>query len=680
MNDLSFSTHQAQLRERSAHLAQIAAELKTELFGIDTIIDRVIESIRAWYVLPHIITRPVIVCLWGLTGTGKTQLTRRLAQKLGFYDRFVEVQMDGFSNGGSWRSADSISAMLAESAIAEGESGILVLDEFQRFRTVTEKGQDSPVKRYQDVWQLLSDGKLPPSLSFLQQLESTLAYSQYDAQWEEDVDESDEEAKKKAEKLAKKRPFKLSPYEAREIRRALKLKESLQEIMVWTPEILQERIMAYKDASDRWETDYSRLLIIVSGNLDEMYSELASRVEDCDTDADVFHALSQQLSVIDVKKALNQRFRPEQVARLGNTHIIYPSLGQAAYMRLIERVCEGYVLELQNSSGYRFELDASVAQGIYANGVFPAQGTRPLFSSVHGILSAPLVNAALWAADMELPADTRLQVSLDVNAGKLLVKTALGMEHEHQTQLPVHLDIDRIKRRANSDFRALLAVHEAGHGLAYACLFGHAPQEVKINVASFEGGYNSYVRLKAQSRQNVLDRICVSLAGRAAETLVFGPDACSSGSYGDIKQATEAAAQFVRHHGFGVRLSHTDNSHDMNDNVNTDIEPTNVQIEMILTEQFERACALMRERSSLLMRIVQELMAHGQVAPASMMKLLSPHIPVRLATDDVLLVPYAEHLKVFEMQQELVQRVGLNLQLQALTLDRVETQSPCLEV
>ena len=53
------------LRERSQHLASVAAELKTELFGTDEIIDRVIESVRAWYVLPHIIRRPVIVCLWG---------------------------------------------------------------------------------------------------------------------------------------------------------------------------------------------------------------------------------------------------------------------------------------------------------------------------------------------------------------------------------------------------------------------------------------------------------------------------------------------------------------------------------------------------------------------------------------------------------------------------------------
>ena len=94
----------AHISERSAQLRHVAAELKTELFGIDDIIDRVIDTIRAWYVLPDIINRPVIVNLWGLTGTGKTQLIRSLSKKLGFYDRLIEVQMDGYSNGGERRS------------------------------------------------------------------------------------------------------------------------------------------------------------------------------------------------------------------------------------------------------------------------------------------------------------------------------------------------------------------------------------------------------------------------------------------------------------------------------------------------------------------------------------------------------------------------------------------------
>jgi SpoVK/Ycf46/Vps4 family AAA+-type ATPase len=630
----------AVLRERSAHLATIAAELKTELFGIDDIIDRVIEQVRAWYVLPHIIRRPVIVCLWGLTGTGKTQLTRSLARKLGFYDRFVEVQMDGFSNGSSWRSNDSISAMLSESGIHEGEPGILVLDEFQRFRTVSDQGKDVAVKRYQDVWQLLSDGRLPPSLSFLNELESTLAYSLYDDEREDKEDEDNKEAP-----TPKKLKFQISPYQAQELRQNLKLKDTLQQVMAWTPQQVQAKILEFKASSQAWETDYSRLLIIVSGNLDEMYEGMASRVEDCDTDADIFHAMTQKLSIIDVKKALNERFKPEQIARLGNNHVIYPSLSQATYERLIRNTCQSYVQEVQASSGLEFSLDDSVYAGIYANAVFPAQGTRPLFSSIHAILSAPLVNAALWALERGVKLGDVVQVSLQTGTQTLHV--ALG---ELRTAYTVPLDLNRLKQRASADFRALLAVHEAGHGLAYGLLFGHAPQEVKINVASFEGGYNSYVRMKTVSQQNCLDQICVSLAGRAAEVLVFGETASTTGSENDFKNATAAAARYVRYYGFGSRLSRTDVTHESENHLNTDVMPTNAEIEALLAQQYRRAQALLRSHVQMLMAIVNELLAHGQIAKEKLATMLG----VAVAQDDQMLVAYADQLEVFALQHDLM--------------------------
>lgn len=300
----------ASIAARTLQLEQVTQELKAELVGIDEVIDRVVESLRAWYVLPQLITRPVIICLWGLTGTGKTQLTRSLAQKLGFYDRFVEVQMDGFSNGSGHR-ANSISGMLSSSGITEGAPGILVLDEFQRFRTVRKNGEDAKVERYQDVWTLLSDGRLAPTLSFLNDIDYTLADSHYDQERESDDD-----------KASAKHIYKLRPYEARQIKKHLKLKEPLMAIMAWTPEQLQARIQAFQQQADAWETDYSKLLVFVSGNLDEMYTDIAASVQDCDTDADIFHALTKKLSLIDVKKALRERFKPEQIARLGNVHII----------------------------------------------------------------------------------------------------------------------------------------------------------------------------------------------------------------------------------------------------------------------------------------------------------------------------------------------------------------------
>ena len=597
----------AELAERTRHLQTVAEALKTELFGIDDIIDRVIDSIRAWYVLPQLISRPVIVCLWGLTGTGKTQLVRRLAQHLGFYDRFIEVQMDGFSHGSGHHSRGSISAMLAESGIAEGMPGILVLDEFQRFRTVDNGGNDAKVERYQDVWALLSDGRLPPALSMLGEIESSLAYAEYT----QDRDGTDKK------KYDKKRKLHLSPWEAREVKRCLKLSETLLQIMAWKPAEVHARLRAFRDTQQSWETDYSKLLVFVSGNLDEMYAETAQRVEDCDTDADIFHALTKKLSVIDVKKALAERFRPEQIARLGNNHVIYPSFNRATYVRLILSICDRYVAEIQESSGVRFVLDASVYEQIYANAVFPAQGTRPLFSSIHAILSATLVNAALWALEQGANGSEPVWLSLDAGVSAISAKY-----RKARRQFPVALELNRLKQRSSEDFRALLAVHEAGHGVAYGLLFGRAPQEIKINVASFEGGYNSYEQRKAWSKENLRDRICVSLAGRAAEQLVFGEQACTSGATQDFMQATANAAQYVRHFAFGTRLSRTDVANDPGDNVNTDIAATNPEIEALLAQEHERALALLEAHTPALMTVVDALLRDGSIAPAALAAML----------------------------------------------------------
>jgi cell division protease FtsH len=268
------------ISERSAQLRNIVAELKTELFGIDDVIDRVMDTIRAWYVLPEIINRPVIVNLWGLTGTGKTQLIRSLSKKLGFYDRLIEVQMDGYSNGGG----TSIGSMLSDSAVTEGTPGILVLDEFQRIRTIDRDGRERKVEYYMDVWDLLSDGKLPPNISFLGDMERRLAEAAYREERKRqganlDADEDDVVV----ERLFARQPhnnhskFALTPYQAQDFKGTLKLRESTMEIMTWSPQDLHGRLMSFTQDPHVWEADYSKLLIFVWGNLDEMYGRAGLR-------------------------------------------------------------------------------------------------------------------------------------------------------------------------------------------------------------------------------------------------------------------------------------------------------------------------------------------------------------------------------------------------------------------
>lgn len=621
-----------QLTQRHAHLQSIAAQLKQELFGIDDIIDRVIESVRAWYVLPELVSRPVIVCLWGLTGTGKTQLVRRLTQLLGFYDRFVEVQMDGFSNGAGSRGPQSLSGMLATSGICEGEPGVLALDEFQRYRTLDLQRNDVKVERYQDVWALLSDGRLPPALSLLSSIETSLAESAYDA----------ERAGTPEPQLR----FRLGAWEAQELRRLLKLDLPLMEVMAWTPEHIQQRLRDFRDNGEQqWETDYSRLLIFVCGNLDEAYLDLATSVDDCDSDADTFHALTRKLSIIDIKKALNSRFKPEQVARLGNEHVIYPSLSRKAYEQLIEQHCQRYAQDAQSRCGLHFEIDVSLRQQIYANAVFPAQGTRPLFSSLHAILGSALARAALWALERGAAQADSVGLTAD---GRQVVAHWRGQSHA----IAAPFEITQLRQRNNADFRALLAVHEAGHGLVHALLFGRAPREIKIHVASFEGGYNSYSGRKVWSRRNMLDDLCTSLAGRAAEHLVFGEDLASSGAESDLRKATESATRMLRHLGFGDRVARVDVVQDAEVNLCTDVEPSNAAVEALLQAQHARALDLLAQHRDSLLGLVDELTAHGEVKPVRFAEVTG----LTLDTPQDALDPYAQQLARFRAQKSMRQR------------------------
>ncbi len=80
-----------EINTKKLRLENIKIELKREFIGIDYIIEELVDYIQIWYLMPEILTRPIIVNLWGMTGVGKTDLIRKLVSKLEYQDRFVEV-------------------------------------------------------------------------------------------------------------------------------------------------------------------------------------------------------------------------------------------------------------------------------------------------------------------------------------------------------------------------------------------------------------------------------------------------------------------------------------------------------------------------------------------------------------------------------------------------------------
>src|SRR5690606_38938704 len=89
-----------------------------------------------------------------------------------------------------------------------------------------------------------------------------------------------------------------------------------------------------------------------------------------------------------IKRALRTRFRDEQIARLGNMHVIYPSLTKHSYELIIENQLNKLAHSLMNKYRVQIEFDASLKAKVYSEGVFPTQGVRPLLTTIDYLIKS----------------------------------------------------------------------------------------------------------------------------------------------------------------------------------------------------------------------------------------------------------------------------------------------------
>lgn len=622
MDDTQYAVRQDKLK-------QLNTQLKQEFFGIDPVIDKTTDAIYAWYVFPEVILRPVVVNLWGMTGVGKTHLVRRISQILGLQDHFVELQMDTDNTNAGWGGGSSVAVALMNSNIAEGESGILLLDEFQRFRTIEQNGMESKSTRYNDVWQLLSDGKFAAKTTIYTEIQDMLC----DMLWE-DSREEPKSVDEPQNAPRKPKPFKMSPWEARRLKTLLRLNDSVADIMNWGPEQVKHTLNSALSQRDSWEISYNKLLIFISGNLDEAFS-LADRVTDCDTDADIFHELTKQITVSDIKDALKQRLRAEQIARLGNTHVIYPSLPRSAYMDLIKATCSRYLKDMQEATGVKFQLASGAHQEIYDNSVYPAQGTRPVFSAVHQIFGSALSRVAVWALEQHVPV---VSLKLDAAHQTMQATEVLGFlegdrEGGRSTEVPMPLPLRTLRAHASKDFKTLVAVHEAGHALVYSILTHRVPLELKINLASFLGGYTirDDVKNSAESANFLAHQMITYYAGTAAEELVFGVrgDGCGS----DVTRATMMASNMVRRLGLAGCLAYVGGETE-NPTCSTDLPTSNISITSMCQASYEQAHQLLSRYSDLLVMLTDRVLEEETLSQERLYECLAPYLELNMESGD----------------------------------------------
>lgn len=601
------------IQKRENELKKASKYLKSEFVGIDDIIDKFINSIKIWYILPEIQSRPLIVNLWGITGVGKTDLVRKFIKAIEFNDRFTEIQMD--SKDGTGTIEDYL-----ESTFESNETqGVLLLDEIQRFRTIKDTGEENNTNKYQDLWMLLSDGIFQSNAKIKQQLMQMLLEEKY---WSEREDEEEELENSKEEKKSKKKKYNTSWWEASRLKRLLKLTDTTSEIMKWDEQSKMEMIKNRLNSGETYEgKKYSKLLIIISGNLDEAFT-MAEQVNDADRDADVYHDYSKSIDIITIKGALRSRFKPEQIARLGNIHLIYPIPSRKVYESIIKQKVDLILDNIKETNDIDITVDNTVLNTIYKNGVFPTQGVRPVISTV----SSMLENSLPKFIYEYLKANAGGKIELTYKDGHLI--STIGGK---TVKCEVPTVLDDIKSIQSDNEKALVSVHEAGHAVAYALLYKVVPTQIVASTTNeYADGFVGVHGILGGKMQFISD-VRIALAGRVAEELVFGDDYISSGASGDFRHATSVIAEYVREYGFDSNLG-TFQTLPKNDGTQkTNLQDTDERIEVMLKEEYQKTKSLIEQNLDFLIEISEKLMDKTTLTTQEFQKIAENHMGEKIA-------------------------------------------------
>jgi cell division protease FtsH len=171
----------------------------------------------------------------------------------------------------------------------------------------------------------------------------------------------------------------------------------------------------------------------------------------------------------------------------------------------------------------------------------------------------------------------------------------------------VVLGIGRDAVVLSPDERRAVATHEAGHALV-ATLLTHADPVDRVTILPRGNTLGATMQRRdrdrhAMRREEVLDRICVALAGRAAELLVLETTTTSVAD--DLQQASRLARQMVLDWGMSDRYGPLSPTERMADAARALADEETARI---IGTQSDRAETLLRTNRAALDRTIERLL------------------------------------------------------------------------
>lgn len=627
---------------RSREVEEVRHTLKREFIGIDHIIDRILDAVLPWLVLPQINGRPTIINLWGLTGVGKSSVVNRLAELLGFKDSYFRFDL-GELSGRERGIHRKLSELFPHQ---NGKNMILAFDEFQHARTIGQDAEELDRSHIRTIWDILDSGRFitdynSHSQSTVFHLMHTLsamvsagviiengrviggldAYRSINKSNRGAIDfETDNtgDQEKSAKPIVAVPQWQLDDVLDVCLGRFKTIHELNQHLSRLSgPDLVAFLSDVYLKSLAPQQVDCSRSLIFVMGNLDEAYP--MSHNLNPDISADEFHRQSLQINITHIRRALSARFRMEQIGRLGNCHIIYPAINQDTYERII-RMELGKISSKTSTYGVRLSFHRTVEALLYREGVIPTQGIRPVLTTVQELIGGQAARIVLERIKLGL---SEVDVQLSVEKDMLIRRFSLdGVPLLVQEEV-VALFQDKIRQPRRDDLQAITAVHESGHAILSMALRGIVPESVfSITAQDSAAGfmYTSEHR-HYYIRREVPAMLAVLMGGLAAEQLIFGENNTTTGSDSDLKAATRLANGIIQESGLAGEMGAYSNPSKSELSSIPNRERHHLMAETWLREAFQLATDTLKREMDLLVKMADHLSDHAVLSRAEIVHL-----------------------------------------------------------
>jgi AFG3 family protein len=200
--------------------------------------------------------------------------------------------------------------------------------------------------------------------------------------------------------------------------------------------------------------------------------------------------------------------------------------------------------------------------------------------------------------------------------------------------------------------KEIIAYHEAGHAIC-GWFLEHAMPLVKVTIVPRGIGTLGYAQYLPKDEyitrtEAILDRMCMTMGGRAAESIIF--DKISTGAQSDLDQVTRMAYAMVAVYGMNEKVGNVSYYGMMNDSFNRPYSDDTAtlmdnEVRKLADGAYARAKLLLVERRQELELIAQHLLDKEVLLKSDLEKLIGPRpyeekpiipIPVHLDAVDTM--------------------------------------------